>query len=202
MNHASADVQMEFESVVTGAKVVEIAAFSSDLTLVVGAEKMRLQVLSHVLGAASKKLEELVGNAVKTESQNLETELNTRQECVIRLPQDDANAMTIICYIIHLRGDLMPTGFTYDQVFAMAKIVQKYELHRAASLVAGQWFVYDARNGIVGNGKLLLAADLMDNYTAYLQISHGLLSFTIEPYYELIEAMPEENLWRLACKCT
>jgi hypothetical protein len=94
-----------------------------DVVLIVGEENLRLRVYSQFLLSASK-----VFGAMFlphwSEGQRLCKEALTE----ILLPEDDADAMRIICYIIHHRNDLVPRHLTTRDILRIAIEVDKYDL--------------------------------------------------------------------------
>lgn len=59
---------------------------------------------------------------------------------MIRLLEDDADAMYILCNIIHLRNDKLPARVLPDVLCTLASLARKYECVVAAGRATVQWF--------------------------------------------------------------
>lgn len=100
-------------------------ADSGDVILVVGQEEAQKQfrVSSHMLRAASKAFNVMFGPLFQEGQQ-----LDVNQPKSVPLPDDDADAMEILCRIIHLQNDSVTDDMDEDEVLAVAKLVDKYSL--------------------------------------------------------------------------
>src|SRR5437667_9691364 len=93
-----------------------------DVILIVGVENLRLKVYSQCLRSASKIFGAMFGPDW-TEGQRLSKESPTE----VPLLEDDADAMWMICCIVHHRNDLVPQHLTAKEVLQIAIEVDKYE---------------------------------------------------------------------------
>jgi hypothetical protein len=105
----------------SSASIVEIAT-NSDIILVVGLEKRKLQVNSCALKNASKAFNAMFGPYFR-EGQDLHG--NPPKE--ISMPDDNVDALTIICRILHLRNDSIPDSLTPSKVLQIAIATDKFD---------------------------------------------------------------------------
>ena len=138
-------------------EIVNIAK-SGDLILVVGAKRSKLLVSSYMLRAASSFFDEAWTSAIKVECTNDESIIKE-----IDLQDDDVDAVTILCNVLHLRSDLVP-NVKPDRTLVIARLVHKYSIQKAVHLAAGHWLAADLDDMSVEEmGALLVAAELMDH---------------------------------------
>ena len=91
---------------------------------------------------------------------------------VIRLPEDNADAMYILCNILHLRNDKLPARVLPDVLCTLASLAQKYKCVVAAGRATGQWF--DRLHGSKNPGdlwKIIEAAYLLDEATFFARFT-------------------------------
>jgi BTB/POZ domain len=115
----------------SSASIVEIAT-NGDITLVVGPEKRKLQVNSCVLKNASKVFNAMLGPQFR-EGQDLHG--NSPKEII--MPDDNADALTIICRILHLRNDSIPDSRTPSEVLQIAIAADTGEKYEGTRCIDG-----------------------------------------------------------------
>lgn len=175
--------------------MIEIADLG-DIVLIVGQDEKQksLRVSSHMLRAASKTLSVMFG-PIFQEGQNLDVHAPKP----IPLPDDDAEAMELVCRVIHLQNDSIPNKLDTDKVLRIAKLVDKYALHRTIYLAADRWLQPPQPPAIMDLGKLMFAADLMNHDPGFRRITKALLYDTNGPYHPIAYNFPEADLWCTVC---
>lgn len=173
-----------------------------DVILVVGDNKQRLCVSSHLMREASDVFDALFSSNFR-EGQNVG--VNDPKE--IPLPEDHPAATQILCHIIHLRNDSIPEILEANLCFEVGKLVDKYGLQQTVSFVADRWFA-TSRSVAEGNTykgearELMLflqAADLMDHHEGFDNISKVLIQYCEYEYHDLVEDTSDGD-WRSLCK--
>ena len=97
-----------------------------DVVLVVGPRNVRLRIQSQVLRCASKVFGAMFG-PTWSEGQGLSKE-SPRE---VRLVEDDADALQIICRVIHHRNNDVPQSLTPKEVLQITIEADKYDLNIA-----------------------------------------------------------------------
>jgi hypothetical protein len=142
-------------------RVADITS-DGDLVLIVGEEKVRLRVYSQCLRSASKVFGAMFGPNW-SEGQKL----STQSPGEVSLPEDDADAMQIICCILHHRHDLVPDNLTAKLVLRIAVEADKYDLRTALKYISPRWLKDESCGGILDRSRLVAAAFLFNNREAY-----------------------------------
>ena len=141
-----------------------------DVVLLVGPAKKRIRVYSLFLKNASTVFNAMLGPHF-SEGQNLGGDLLTE----LSLPEDNAEAMTIICHLVHSRNDAIPETLGPDEIFQVAVAADKFD-----GIVPLAYAIKDWLNcaGVTDGSKLwrlLMAAYWFDNAKAFNEISHALV---------------------------
>ena len=68
------------------------------------------------------------------------TAAGTATKTVFPLPDDDGDAVYILCNILHLRNDKLPTNLMPDLLCKLALLCKKYQCVVAAGRATLQWF--------------------------------------------------------------
>lgn len=167
------DGQTEFEDIVP----------DGDVILVVGVENRRLRINSQFLRYASKVFRAMFGPDWR-EGRRISNELPAE----VALPNDDADAMRIICCIIHHRNNLIPPLPTTKKVLQIAIVVDKYDLTVALKFVMLEW-LRKPRNklGIVEVGDLLAAAFLLNIHDMLVAYAKMLVLDYSESYRGILD---------------
>jgi hypothetical protein len=89
-----------------------------------GESKLEIDALPQVMANASPVFRAMLQPDRFNEGQKLSTD----KFCIISLPDDDPPTMEILCDILHLRTDKVPSkGMTADSLAAFAALVDKYD---------------------------------------------------------------------------
>ncbi|MCJ1290939.1 hypothetical protein MMC34_002481 [Xylographa carneopallida] len=95
---------------------------------------------------------------------------------IVLLPQDDAEAFTIICKVIHHRTDEVSQKITVDCIVNIAMLCDKYKVVRAISPSSAAWFQAPLADIFVRSDfKLLDAAFVLDAPYAFSRISWDII---------------------------
>ena len=162
------------------------------------AKQRRLQVSSFMLRAASKTFNVMFGPDFQEGR-----ELSFTRPKDVMLPDDDPEAIELICRIVHLHNDELPETLKPDQILSFARLVDKYELHRTVYLAADRWLVAPKvllDESIKELGKMMLAADLMNHERGFGRITKAMVYDTNESCLPVVSAHHEEDLWSTICK--
>jgi len=133
-----------------------------DVVLIVGGDNVRLRVYSQCLRSASPVFRVMFGPNW-SEGQKLSSDSPTE----VPLSDDDADAMRIICYVIHNRNDLVPQHLSAKDVLQIAIEVDKYELVTALKFASVEWVKPQVGAERVEMGHRLASAFLFDNTVAF-----------------------------------
>ena len=119
---------------------------------------------------------------------------------VMSVPDDDGDAMYILCNILHLRNDKLPSQMLPESLCKLAAVVRKYECVVAAGRATLQWFdrLYNSKER--GDlWKIIEAAYLLDEAVFFARFTS--LWVLQEPLY--IKEMPtatDPETQKLGCK--
>lgn len=167
--------------------VTEIAQ-DGDVILVVGPSKRKLWVSSTFLKNASPYFRTLFGPHF-SEGQGLGSGINTTPK-EIPMPEDSADALEVICNIVHLRNDMIPEKLSPDEAFEIAVAADKFDCKTALKLAIQLWF--DVRSmGRQGDmqvlGKYMAAAYILDIPSAFSDITKEMITRCEGSYLPLID---------------
>ncbi|KAK0732252.1 hypothetical protein B0H67DRAFT_475445, partial [Lasiosphaeris hirsuta] len=124
-----------------------------DLILITGPEQSQIKVRCECLRLASKVFDAMM------KSPWVESRALSLKE--ISLPEDDAEAMGIICCALHYRNSLVPDSLSPESILHTALIVDKYDLTEALNYHSTQWLQSSAkaaREDMAQIGYLMAAA--------------------------------------------
>lgn len=178
--------------------VTEIAT-DGNVIFVVGPHKKRLQVSSFILQNASKYFRNMFGPNF-SEGQGLTADI--RKE--ILMPGDDANALEIICKILHHRNDAISESLNPAEVLEIALTADKFDCIVAMKHATTVWLSPGDVQGFSELGQLMAAAYILDNPQAFSQITLSMILHLKERYCLLANediSMDESALWKVICKC-
>jgi len=161
--------------------VVEIFP-NGDVILVVGPQAIRLKVQSLFIRSASKVFSAMLGPDW-SEGQGL-SRGGSRE---IILVEDDAEALRIICCVIHHRNDDVPQTLTPEQVLQIAIAADKYNLTVALRYAIAQWLKYSDIPKMADMGYLMVSALLFSDRDAFANNTLALVLYYTSPYLELFE---------------
>jgi len=178
--------------------VMEIAT-NGNIILAVGPHKRRIQVCSSVLKNASKYFSNMFGPHF-SEGQDLRA--NSPKE--ISMPDDDANALEIICNILHLRNNVVPEVLCPIEVLGIAVAADKFDCIVAVKHASTLWLNPREVQGITELGHLMAAAYVLDNALAFSEITLSMILRHKDRYLSLADediGLDESVLWQVICRC-
>lgn len=153
---------------------IAIVSPNADITLVVGPDEKQIQVQSIILKETSKPFAAMLSENWK--------DPDTK---VIKLPEDDADAMLQICMALHHRYSHLSTDLPPSTMLDIAIIADKYFLLDTLRCVASRyWLSNEAadpmphtvkRHGLEGMLKCATAAWMFDEADAFLNFTHSLI---------------------------
>jgi hypothetical protein len=175
--------------------VVEIVS-DGDVFLVVGRNKMKLRVSSLFLKVASRPFSALFGPDWK-EGHNM---LSQDGPVEVPLPEDDSEALRLICAVIHHRNEMVPQKLAPADVLGVAVTADKYDCVGALKFASRDWLQLremEARDLMF----LTAAAYLFRNAEAFKEITKAIILNYGGPYLALSCAEVESAItWRVFCK--
>ncbi|KAL7909984.1 hypothetical protein GGI35DRAFT_468975 [Trichoderma velutinum] len=174
--------------------IVEIAP-DGDLILIVGPEEAKLHVHSALLRTVSKPFSAMFGPAWK-EGHDL---LDCDRPVELSLPEDNAAALKIICFIIHHQNSEVPQTLAAGDVLAVAVTADKYDCVEALRFASESWL--RTTRDKAGNLMLLTAAAyLFQNAQAFKEITKALILDYDGPYLTLSCREVESAMsWKVFC---
>lgn len=150
-----------------------------DVMLVVGSQGIELRVSSHCLRAASSVFNIMFGPHWK-EGQNLCSSRPTE----VRLVEDDADMMQLICCVIHHRNDDIPHTIDGRTALRLAVVIDKYDCARAMQHFI-QWYMRpdgEAMDTLSEQAYLTAAAYILKNDELFHHLTRGLV-VEFKPFY-------------------
>ncbi|MCJ1472160.1 hypothetical protein MMC13_000807 [Lambiella insularis] len=116
------------------------------------------------------------------------------QKHTVQLHEDDTEALTIVCNIIHHRTESVPRQLTAHLIKAIAVISDKYNIARAVSPFCEIWFQSTCESKNPTNlNRLLFMAYVLDNAYAFSRISWEILKIHTGAAEEL-RGMTDQDL--------
>ncbi|KAL2068131.1 hypothetical protein VTL71DRAFT_16229 [Oculimacula yallundae] len=174
--------------------IVNIAA-DGDVILVVGPEQVKLRVLSLFLKAASKPFSAMFGPEWK-EGYNM---LNRDGPVELLLPEDNADALKIICTVIHHQNDKVPQTLAAADILEVATAADKYDCVNALKFASRNWLLRGKKEA----GDLMLltaAAYVFQDAQAFKETTRELILNHDGPYFALSCDKVESAMdWRVFC---
>jgi hypothetical protein len=167
-----------------------------DVVLVVGPRSVRLRIHSQCLRCASKVFDAMFGPHW-SEGQGLSKE-SLRE---VPLVEGDADALRIICCVIHHRNDDVPQTLTPKEVLQIAIEADKYDLRVALKYATAQWLKPRGNADKVDMGYLLAAAFLFGDMDAFVAYTLALILHYKGPYSELLDNEITSQIvpWKTFC---
>lgn len=151
-------------------KVANAEGVAKDCILVVGSDKVDIQVNSVFLSAVSQPFRAMfapewrTGHAHKT-SNGFQMKW---------LPDDDGTALQLICGVIHHESHAMPNEIPAQTVLRVAIMADKYDCCRALRYASESWL--NPKRDVVDDLFILTAAAyLFDNATAFRQLTKKMI---------------------------
>jgi hypothetical protein len=173
-------------------------ARNPDVALIVGPEKKKLLVSSAVLANASKYFTNLFGPNFR-EGQDIGKD--TIKE--ISMPEDDAEALEILCNILHLQNSKVPRDLAPALVLRVAIAADKFECIESSKYMVDIWLGEDGKTTIEEQGCLMAASYILDRPKDFMDCTYTLIVDYEESYMSLANAelkMDEQAMWRVICR--
>ncbi|KAF5006467.1 hypothetical protein FDECE_7154 [Fusarium decemcellulare] len=176
----------------------ETIAHDGDVILIAGPEKKMLKVHSQCLCAASRVFDTMLSPRWR------KGEMSSEDPLEVDLSEDDADAIRLVCLVVHHRCNEIPENLTPEELLQVAIVVEKYLLTTAFQYVRARWFKTknNFNDVLVGNGYMLAAAYLLGDAEAFAAHSHALVLNTSAPYHYLMKEMPLKKFLPLEVICT
>ena len=92
------------------------------------------------------------------------------------MPDDNADALTIICRILHLRNDSIPHSLTPSEVFQIAIAADKFDCAMRLKFHTAKWLHPGNTQDILELGRLSIAAYILNDAWAFGQITFAMIS--------------------------
>jgi len=167
-----------------------------DVVLVVGPRNVRLRIQSQCLRCASKVFDAMFG-PTWSEGQGLSKE--SLQE--VPLVEDDADALRIICCVIHHRNNDVPQSLTPMEVLQIAIEADKYDLTVALKYASAQWLKPKGKPEREDMGYLLAAAFLFGDMDMFVANTLALILHYKESYLEFLDDEITSQIipWKTFC---
>ncbi|KAH7344380.1 hypothetical protein BKA66DRAFT_434194, partial [Pyrenochaeta sp. MPI-SDFR-AT-0127] len=141
-------------------------ATNGDVILVVGPQGKKIRVCSFILQNASTYFRAMFGPHF-AEGKDLKS--NDPKEML--MPGDNANALEIICNIMHLQNDAVPQSLSPSDIFDIAIAADKFDSVIALKHVSTLWLKPKGVESISELGYLMAAAYILDNAQAFSEIT-------------------------------
>ena len=174
-------LEMEEKHDKSSNSVTDIAA-DGDVILVVGPERRKLRVHSLILKNASTVFNAMFGPHFK-EGQGLGGACPKE----IPLPKDSADALELICCVIHSRNDAVPDPPLSSGVLQVAIAADKYDCAVGLKFAGESWLTYYDVKNTVELGRLMAAAYIFDSVHAFWKITLELIFHHEGSYLKLID---------------
>jgi hypothetical protein len=127
-----------------------------------------LYVSSQTLSLASSVFDKMLSSKFREGLEHNETSDRKR----ISLPQDDGQALMIICVVVHHRSGGLEEVFSPDDILKMAYVSDKYNFTDALRHRSTVWLSKSSHESSVEDlESLLTAASLFDAWEEYSRIS-------------------------------
>lgn len=161
--------------------VTDIAT-DGDVILVVGPERRKLRVHSFILKNVSMVFNAMFGPHFK-EGQGL----GGAYPKEIPLPEDSADALELICCVIHSRNDAVPYSLSPSEVLQVAIAADKYDCTVGLKFAGESWLIHNDIENTVELGRLMAAAYIFDSAHAFWKITLELIFRHEGSYLQLID---------------
>ncbi|MCJ1388417.1 hypothetical protein MMC18_001264 [Xylographa bjoerkii] len=150
--------------------------------------KTGLLVSSKVLSLVSSVFDTMLNSSFKESLHNQPAD----KIPIVPLPEDDAEAFTILCKVLHYRMDDFPRVLTPNCLVNIAIIADKYNFVAAITLPSTLWlhsaianYTFAANCRFANLKKIMLAAYVLDIPDAFSETSWKLLFKHIGPHFDM-----------------
>lgn len=158
-----------------------------DIFFVVGPEEVRLRVQSHCLRAASPVFNAMFGPNYK-EGQDLSSE----RPKIVRLEEDDAAAMQVLCCIIHHQHSGIPLKATSGEALRLASASDKYGCGELVKHTISQWCQMPLQ--LADQAYFVAATSIIRDPNMFQSLTEGLMFKFKDSYVEFLKD-PELDLY-------
>lgn len=176
----------------------EIIAPQGDVIFVVGKDEKEIQIQSEILKLASPVFAAMLGPNFMEGQRLLSAD---GHPVSIALPDDNAQAFTCICRVLHWCNfnDATPTPACLLEV---ALLAEKYDMEKPLRYATDRWIRShsDSKN-TEELWKLVVASHYLGLEKAFEQSSHKLLLLRTESFMPLVRLTPDYlDAFKLVCK--
>ncbi|KAI2481028.1 btb poz domain-containing protein [Pyrenophora tritici-repentis] len=162
-------------------------ATDGDVIFVVGPQKKKMRVCSVILSNASACFRTMFGPHF-AEGKNLKS--NDPKEIPMR--DDDADALEILCNVIHLRNDAVPQSLSPTDVFGVAVAADKFGCAVALKYASTVWLNPKGVKEISDLCYLMIAAYILDNPQAFSDITLAMIFSHVGSYLSLADQIIDQ----------
>ena len=176
---------------------VQIAT-NGDVVLVVGPHRKEIQVCSFILKNASTYFRAMFGPHFAEGK-----DLNSNDPKEVLMPYDNANALEVICNIVHLRNDAVPQSLSPTEILELAVAADKFDCIVALKHASTLWLNPKSVTGISELGYLMAAAYILDNAQAFSDITLAMILHHTDSFLPLAEeaiGLIDFVPWKALCK--
>jgi hypothetical protein len=169
-----------------------------DVLLVVGPDKAQFRVQSQCLRCASKVFGLILGD--KDATTQISAPGNVSHHA---LPEDDADAMRTILYVIHHRNHTVSRNLTEKQILQIAIVASKYDLLVALDYASEKWLnIIQPASDMKSRGYLMAAAYLFRNQAAFRAHTQALVLNFSRSYLENTDTklLTQFIPWKIFCE--
>jgi hypothetical protein len=159
-------------------------ATNGDVVLVAGPHGKKIQVSSSALRTASTYFGAMFGPRF-AEGQGL----NSNGPKEILMPDDNANAVEVICNIMHFRNEAIPQSLSPTEVFEIAVAADKFNCVVALKHASAIWLNPDGVKSITELAYLMAAAYIFDNAQAFSRVTLAMVLRHTGSYLPLAEQL-------------
>lgn len=162
---------------------VEKIADQGDVILVVGQEDvLKIRVHSWVMRVASKVFNVMFGSKFR-EGRDLSRD-NPKE---IRLEEDDAEAMRIICQVLHFKTQSIPEDLYPYRIWTIAKAIDKYFFNDALRYAASVWLRDNTASDFEGYSYILKASLLLRDSVTFKDVTKSLILDWSCSYFPMLD---------------
>jgi hypothetical protein len=151
-----------------------------DVIFIIGTERRRLRVFSLFLKNASSVFKAMLGPHF-AEGQSL----GGADPVEILLPEDNAEALSIIFNVLHGRNDSVPDSLNGSQILHIATAADKFDLVISLRFAIQRWLNCSGVNDPRELWLLMVASFWFDNANGFADITHALILHYAGSYSEL-----------------
>lgn len=167
-----------------------------DLILVVGDSQTRLKIDSYMLKKASKVFKAMFQPNAFAEGQHLSSDRTIKE---LPLPEDDPQAMRLLCHIMHQNSTEVPDNIDDDLLLSAARHIDKYFLHRVSGFFIDHWFTGKCLYLGRSRHKVLIAAIILSKNEPFKSQTRSFLMNQADSYVAMIGDDAPFCMGKIAC---